>query len=62
MRGKTYIYDYKAKKENPVDTLRWLRRNMGHRGVGWDFTTTSSIIAVNIWDERLEVMWLTFKA
>ena len=47
--------------ESPTDIVRWMRRNFGERGIGWDFTFHSGNVILDIWDHRLQVMWETFK-
>lgn len=62
--GKTqYTYDYKFKKEDPATIVKWLRKNMGDRGVGWDFVLNSSagVITVMIYDDKLKFMYEMWK-
>jgi hypothetical protein len=38
---RTFVYDCRGKKENPEIIVRWLRRNFGERGIGWDWYLAS---------------------
>lgn len=62
-RRKYYTYNYRQRRENPVDIIVWCRNNFGDRGAGWDFSVTNSSgeIRIEIWNDRLDVMWLMFK-
>ena len=58
---KQYIYQCKEKKEDPADIVRWLRRNFGYRGAGWDFYLTRGNVIIYIDDTRLQLMYEMWK-
>ena len=58
---KQYVYRCREKKENPEDIVRWCRRNLGHRGNGWDFLLTSGNVTIEIWHDRLKTMYEMWK-
>ena len=57
MRGKQYYYPYEAKRENPREIVSWLRRNFGQRGTGWDFQLSSGYVIIQVWDDKLQVIY-----
>ena len=55
---KAYYYDTKEKgTKTPTDFVKWLRRNFGERGEGWDFTFNQGRVIIEIWYPRLQVMY-----
>lgn len=61
---KTYRYDTNKKvkgKEDPVVFVKWLRRNLGTRGEGWDFTFHGGCVIIDIWESRLQTMYELWK-
>lgn len=59
---KSYRYDTKIKgKEDPVVFVKWLRRNFGHRGEGWDFTFHKGTVIIDIWESKLQTMYELWK-
>lgn len=58
---KTYRYDTKVKDSNAVTHVKWLRRNFGNRGEGWDFTFCGGYVIIDIWEIRLQVMYEMWK-
>jgi hypothetical protein len=62
--GRTYYtYDFRFKKEDPAVLVKWLRAQMGERGVGWDFimNTTSGTLVIEIWDSKKIFMYEMWK-
>jgi len=59
---KTYRYDHKISgKEDKITLVKWLRRNLGNRGEGWDFTLSGGYVTIDIWDSRLQTMYEMWK-
>jgi len=59
---KSYTYDTKEKnKDTPVVLVKWLRRNFGERGQGWDFTFHKGCVIIDIWEPRLQTMYEMWK-
>jgi len=56
-----YRIDYRNRKDYPGDHIKWCRRNMGERGVGWDFTWVSNLLMIEIWDNKLKFMYEIWK-
>jgi hypothetical protein len=56
-----YRIDYRNRKDYPGDHIKWCRRNMGERGVGWDFTWVSNLLMIEIWDDKLKFMYEMWK-
>lgn len=56
-----YVYDCKGKKENPSVIVKWCRRNLGERGMGWDFLLTSGNVTIVLWDDKLKFMYEMWK-
>lgn len=56
-----YVYDCKAKKEDPINIVKWCRRNFGERGVGWDFLLTSGNVTIVLWDDKFKTMYELWK-
>jgi len=56
-----YVYDCKAKKEDPINIVKWCRRNFGERGVGWDFLLTSGNVTIVLWDDKFKTMYEMWK-
>lgn len=52
-----YTYDCNFRKEDPTVIVKWLRRNFGERGNGWDFFMVKGNIIIEIWDDKLKVMY-----
>jgi hypothetical protein len=62
--GRTYYtYDFRFKKEDPATLVKWLRAQMGERGVGWDFIMNSSAgtLVIEIWDSKKIFMYEMWK-
>ena len=60
--NKTYYRIYYGKrKDYPNDHIKWCRRNLGERGVGWDFTFISNMLTIEIWDDKLKFMYEIWK-
>lgn len=57
----TYIRDCRYHKEDPTELVRWLRRNFGERGVGWNFALNRGCVIIEIWDSKLEFMYEMWK-
>lgn len=58
----TWVYDCSETKENPVEVVKWLRRNFGERGQNWDFSfTQNSKIIITCWDDKLKFMYEVWK-
>ena len=61
-RKNVYYYDCAYRKEDPMKIVKWLRRNFGERGVGWDFLLSRNMVVVEIWEEKyitMYEMWIT---
>ncbi len=50
--GVTFIV-----KNDPIQTIKWCRRNFGSRGDGWDFMAGTRTVQITIWSRRLITMW-----
>ena len=58
----TYVYDTTSPgNDSPVDMVKWLRRNFGNRGEGWDFTFSKKRVIIEIWRPELCTMYMMFK-
>jgi hypothetical protein len=57
----TYKIDYCYRKDYPNDHIKWCRRNMGERGIGWDFMWVSDLLMIEIWDDKLKFMYEMWK-
>lgn len=58
----TYVYDCEFRKEDPTKIVKWLRRNFGERGTGWDFHLNKKCVIVEIWELKFVTMyemWIT---
>ena len=53
----TYSYDCSFHKKNPNEMVKWLRRNFGERGAGWDFMFSNNCVIVTIWKDEFKVMY-----
>lgn len=59
---KYYYYNTKAKgHDDPVTFVKWLRRNFGNRGEGWDFTFHSGNVIIDIWEPKFQTMYEMWK-
>ena len=59
---KYYYYNTNVKgHDDPVIFVKWLRRNLGNRGEGWDFTFHSGNVIIDIWEHRLQAMYEMWK-
>ena len=58
---KYYVYNCKEKKEDPAIIVKWCRRTFGNRGDGWDFSLISGNITIEIWHDKLQVMYVLCK-
>jgi hypothetical protein len=56
-----YKIDYRHKKGYPNERIKWCRRNMGERGIGWDFMWVSELLTIEIWDDKLKFMYEMWK-
>jgi len=52
-----YTYDCDFRKEDPTKIVKWLRRNFGDRGTGWDFIFNKGCVIIEIWDPKLKTMY-----
>ena len=58
MHKKSYYYDTNKKgNAEPVVIVKWMRRNFGERGEGWDFTFCGGRVIIDIWSPRLQTMY-----
>lgn len=56
--GKSqYTYDCVFRKEDPSVIVKWLRRNFGQRGNGWDFILNQGRVIIEIRNEKYKVMY-----
>ena len=53
----TYVYDCRYRKEDPTKIVKWLRKNFGERGSGWDFILNQGSVIIDIWEPRLVTMY-----
>ena len=55
----THFYDFRFRKEEPAVIVKWLRKNFGERGQGYDFTLNfkSGTVQIEIWDNKLKFMY-----
>ena len=58
---KTYVYECKAKSEDPSIIVKWCRRNFGQRGDGWDFTFHSGCVTIEITKDEFKTMYEMWK-
>ena len=56
-----YRIDYRHRKDYPNDHIKWCRRNMGHRGTGWDFMLVGGVLVIEVWDNKLTFMYEMWK-
>ena len=58
-RGYTHCYDFRFRKEEPSYITKWLRRNLGERGNGYDFTLNfkSGTVEINIFNDKLNFIY-----
>lgn len=52
-----FTYDCRSRKEDPSVIVKWLRRNFGDRGNGWNFFLNQGTVVIEIWDDKLKVMY-----
>jgi hypothetical protein len=52
-----YHYDYRYRKEDPSKMVKWLRKNFGERGLGWDFSISNGCVIVEIIDSKYKTMY-----
>lgn len=52
-----YIYDCTFRKEDPTKIVKWLRKNFGERGCGWDFHFSKGCVIVEIWESKYKTMY-----
>lgn len=55
-----YIFDCTERKAEPMPIVRWMRRNFGERGHGWDFSysqSQGSRILIEIWEPKYQTMY-----
>lgn len=57
--AKIFTYDCEKTKTDPTDIVKWMRRNFGERGNGWDFLYVSRTnrIVVEIVDPKIQTMY-----
>lgn len=62
MSKRQYPYDWRKRGDrSPIIIVRWCRQAFGERGVGWDFFSSRDKVVIEIWDDRLDVMWTMWK-
>ena len=58
---RQYTFEFTKETPNPVKLIKWMRRNFGERGSGWDFdgcgTERTGTIKILIWDQKMQVMY-----
>jgi hypothetical protein len=56
---RTYVHDCGARKEDPIQIVKWMRRNFGERGHGWDFGYSESgrKIWLELRDDKIIMMY-----
>lgn len=54
---RTYVYDCEHRKEDPAKIVKWLRKNFGERGVGWDFLLNQDCVIIEIWKPEFITMY-----
>jgi len=52
-----YTYDCGFRKEDPSKIVKWLRKNFGERGYGWDFYLNQQSVIIEIWDTKFVTMY-----
>jgi len=60
----TKIYTHYCRgAETPEIFVKWLRRNLGARGEGWDFrySVGNQAVHIEIWSDRLKTMYEMWK-
>jgi len=63
MRDNMKQYDFQFTKDTttPVELIKWMRRNFGERGNGWDWhgsgARRNGTITILIWNEKMQVMY-----
>lgn len=55
----TYFYDFRYRKEDPSVVVKWLRKNFGERGHGYDFYLNfkGGTVQIEVWDDKLKFMY-----
>ena len=61
MYKSRFIYRCKDLNEDPAVIVKWLRRQFGERGIGWDFQLTGGNITIEIWNTKYEVIYRLWK-
>lgn len=58
---RQYTFEFTKETSSPVKLIKWMRRNFGERGSGWDFdgsgTGRTRTITILIWDQKMQVMY-----
>lgn len=54
---RIYWYYLNSHKINPVDHLKWCRRNLGDRGVSWDFYYCGKKLTIEVWGSKSIVIY-----
>jgi len=44
-------------KGDPMEVIKWCRRNFGNRGDGWDFSGSDKAVDITIWSQKLITMY-----
>jgi hypothetical protein len=44
-------------KDNPLEVIKWCRKNFGNRGDGWDFSGSAKTVDITIWSSKLITMY-----
>lgn len=58
-RGYLHYYDFRFRKEDPSVITKWLRKNLGERGNGYDFTLNfkAGTMQIDIWETKLNFIY-----
>ena len=57
MSKRNYLHDCQDRKEDPATVIKWMRRNFGERGNGWDFSYSSG--SNKLWIELSNARYIT---
>ena len=61
-RGRiTHKIDLNHQKVDPNDYIKWCRRNLGERGVAWDFWLAGNVLYIEIWDDKAKFIYEMWK-
>ena len=61
-RGHTvHRIDLKFSKINETDYIKWCRRNLGERGLDWDFSLVGGVLYIEVKSEKAKFAYEMWK-